>query len=101
MTSCSAVKKIGDFPPDSSGGRHATPDNSRCCEIPPTVFAAAKKLNLSITDDARHSSDYSVEMGQGISYRRGMHFAQPCVWGAGLEINLFRSEMVFGEVIEP
>ena len=56
--------------------------NSRCCEITPTVLAAAKKLNLSITDDARHSSDYSVEMGQGISCRRGMHFAQPCVWGA-------------------
>jgi hypothetical protein len=40
--------------------------NSRCCEITPTVLAAAKKLNLIITANARHSSDYSVEMGQGI-----------------------------------
>jgi hypothetical protein len=101
MISRSAGKKADDFPLDSSGGRDAAPDNSRCCKIPPTVFAAVKKLNFSITDDARHSSDYSVEMGQGISCRRGMHFAQPCLWGAGLEINLFRSEMVFGKLIEP
>jgi len=101
MISRSAVKKIGDFPQDSSGGRHAAPDNSRCCEIPPTVLAAAKKLNPIITAHARHSSDYSVEMGRGISCRRGMHFAQLCVWRARLEINLFRSEMDFGELIEP
>jgi len=78
----SAVKKLVIFRRIRAGDAMPLRYNSRCCEIIPTVLAAAKKLNLSITDDARHSSDYSVEMGQGISCRRGMHFAQPCVWGA-------------------
>jgi len=57
----SAGKKADEFPLDSSKGRHAARHNSRCCEITPTVFAAAERFNLITKAHARHASDYSVE----------------------------------------
>ena len=79
MISALAVKITSDFPRDSSGRRHAAPDDSRCCEIPATVFAVVKRLCRIIKTHARSARDYAVETRRVFFCRRGMHFAQPSV----------------------